>query len=234
MVDLSSLFAFIMNATMIEKLLQKDIDDMATANEKFVVVLHTDEGTTEVEVRPGELILDAVASALKRHKARFTVSYGGNDVQDGSFTDQGMGPGARLDICMFPSVFSKDGVEAIAADIVKLNPQTNVGKLLRNAKFDTNGVLQEWYLNDNQIATLPESFGNLQVGGDLYLSDNQIATLPESFGNLQVGGDLNLFRNQIATLPESFGNLQVGGTLYLNDNQIATLPESFGNLQVLL
>lgn len=57
MVDLSSLFAFIMNATMIEKLLQKDIDDMATANEKFAVVLHTDEGTTEVEVRPGELIL---------------------------------------------------------------------------------------------------------------------------------------------------------------------------------
>ena len=57
MVDLSSLFAFIMNATMIEKLLQKDIDDMATANEKFAVVFHTDEGTTEVEVRPGELIL---------------------------------------------------------------------------------------------------------------------------------------------------------------------------------
>jgi len=37
-----------------------------------------------------------------------------------------MGPGARLDICMFPSVFSKDGVEAIAADIVKLNPQVKL------------------------------------------------------------------------------------------------------------
>ena len=44
-----------MNATMIDKILQND--DVATANEKFFVVMHTDEGTADIEVRPGELIL---------------------------------------------------------------------------------------------------------------------------------------------------------------------------------
>ena len=37
-----------------------------------------------------------------------------------------MGPGARVDICMSPYVFSKEGVEAVAADIVELNPQVEI------------------------------------------------------------------------------------------------------------
>ena len=57
MPSLGSLLAMIMNVTMIEKLLQKDIDDVATANTKFCVVLHSEQGPVEVEVRPGEPIL---------------------------------------------------------------------------------------------------------------------------------------------------------------------------------
>ena len=46
-----------MNVTMMEKLLQKDIDDGATADTTFGVGLHSEEGPVEVEVRPGEPIL---------------------------------------------------------------------------------------------------------------------------------------------------------------------------------
>jgi len=38
----------IMNDTMTEKLLQKDIDDVATASTKFGVVLHSEQGPVEV------------------------------------------------------------------------------------------------------------------------------------------------------------------------------------------
>ena len=54
---LGSLLAIIMNFTMMEKRLQKDIDDIDTANTKFNVVLRSEEGPVEVEVHPGELIL---------------------------------------------------------------------------------------------------------------------------------------------------------------------------------
>ena len=50
---LGSLLDIIMNVTMTESLLQKDIDDVDTANTKFTVVLHSEEGPVEVEVHPG-------------------------------------------------------------------------------------------------------------------------------------------------------------------------------------
>ena len=43
-------------------------------------------------------------------------------------------------------------------------------------------------LSNNQLTTLPESFGSLTVGGDLSLSSNQLTALPESFGSLTVDG----------------------------------------------
>ena len=57
---LGSLLAIIMNFTMMEKRLQKDIDDIDTANTKFNVVLRSEEGPVEVEVHPGELIFGLV------------------------------------------------------------------------------------------------------------------------------------------------------------------------------
>ena len=48
MPSLGSLLAMIMNDTMTEKLLQKDIDDIATASTKFGVVLHSEQGPVEV------------------------------------------------------------------------------------------------------------------------------------------------------------------------------------------
>ena len=93
-------------------------------------------------------------------------------------------------------------------------------------------VENDLFLDDNKLTSLPESFGNLKVGGNLYLSYNNLTSLPESFGKLRVGGNLSLGRNNLTSLPESFGNLKVGGGLGLSNNNLTSLPESFGNLKI--
>ena len=72
----------------------------------------------------------------------------------------------------------------------------------------------------------------VEVKGDLRLESNNLASLPESFGNLKIGRDLFLNYNKLTTLPESFGNLKIGGRLLLCHNELTSLPESFGNLKM--
>jgi len=87
-------------------------------------------------------------------------------------------------------------------------------------------------LDDNELTSLPESFGNLKIGGGLRLNNNNLTSLPESFGNLKVGGDLSLDGNNLTSLPESFCNIKIGGDLRLYGNEFTSLPESFGNLKI--
>jgi len=88
------------------------------------------------------------------------------------------------------------------------------------------------WLDNNNLTSLPESFGNLKIGGTLHLGYNKLTSLPESFGNLKIGGDLWLNHNKLTSLPESFGNLKIVGSLGLYNNKLESLPESFGNLKV--
>jgi hypothetical protein len=54
-----------------------------------------------------------------------------------------MSPGARLNISV-STVCSKDIVEAVAVDIVDLNPHLNLEHLMRQARFDQDGALKSW------------------------------------------------------------------------------------------
>ena len=83
-----------------------------------------------------------------------------------------------------------------------------------------------------EFTSLPESFGNLKIGGCLILGNNNLTSLPESFGNLKIGSDLMLTKNELTSLPESFGNLKINGNLFLHSNELTSLPESFGNLKI--
>ena len=97
-----------------------------------------------------------------------------------------------------------------------------------NLKINGAGL----WLRDNNLTSLPESFGNLKIRGSLWLGENNLTSLPESFGNLKIGGGLYLNHNNLTSLPESFGNLMINGTLSLGYNKLASLPESFGNLKI--
>ena len=86
-------------------------------------------------------------------------------------------------------------------------------------------------MSSNQLASLPEGFGSLTVGGDLYLDDNRLASLPEGFGSLTVGGEVHLYSNPIAAElhPRSF----VGLTLVLekddSSDELGYNPLRYGN-----
>ena len=91
----------------------------------------------------------------------------------------------------------------------RLNPHLTVEVLMAGMTFELDGcTLQSWNLYAKGLTTLPDSIGDLTVGGNLYLNENQLTTLPESFGSLTVGGDLCLCRNQLITLPRSFPNVE--------------------------
>ena len=90
----------------------------------------------------------------------------------------------------------KATVEEVVAEMIELNPHLRREGLMRGV----GGV-------DPKDAS--------RVKGDVRWSNNGIAVLPESIGDLTVGGHLNLHYNNLATLPASFGSLTVDGGLLL-------------------
>ncbi|MGB7128754.1 MAG: leucine-rich repeat domain-containing protein, partial [Candidatus Rhabdochlamydia sp.] len=58
---------------------------------------------------------------------------------------------------------------------------TSLPNIFNDPCFNKLKILK---LQNNQLETLPESFGNLQALQTLKLQNNQLETLPESFGNL--------------------------------------------------
>ena len=88
-----------------------------------------------------------------------------------------------------------------------------------------DGSLESWDLSYLGLREVPESFGRIEMTGNLWLDYNQLRSLPESFSNMRVGGNLWLNSNQLQSLPESFGNIRVGGSLALGGNQLGSLTD---------
>ena len=87
-------------------------------------------------------------------------------------------------------------------------------------------------LDNIGLTSLPASFGPIKVGENIDLSFNLLSSLPESFGSITVGPNLNLSQNQLSSLLDSFPLITVGGILDLSSNQLSSLPESFGSIKV--
>ena len=75
-----------------------------------------------------------------------------------------------------------------------------------------------------------ESFTSITSLQELYLADNQIVSVPNSIGQLKGLRVLNLARNQISTVPNELGNLSQITWISLSGNNIETLPSSFVSL----
>ena len=141
---------------------------------------------------------------------------------------------------------AKATVEEVVAEIATLNPGVTREALMEDVEVDpedASRVKGDVRWSNNGIAVLPESIGDLTVGGTLHLAYNKLATLPASFGSLTVGGGLSLSDNNLATLPASFGNLKVGtkvggvlnlgpGVVFLGGNPVAASRPRFDGLDV--
>ena len=90
--------------------------------------------------------------------------------------------------------------------------------------------LKALYLGGNKLETLPESIGKLKNLYFLSLGINKLKSLPESIRNLTNLNSLELGENQLTTLPDWIGKLTNLQVLTLSENQLTTLPKSIGNL----
>ena len=77
------------------------------------------------------------------------------------------------------------------------------------------------------------SIGNFENLQELYLTENRLISIPESIGNLKSLKKINLSDNHIINLPNEIGYLINLRELYLNHNLIQVLPESISKLKKL-
>lgn len=85
----------------------------------------------------------------------------------------------------------------------------------------------------NQLASVPDSVGDLRLLYRLGLKDNQLVCLPSSLGRLSSLVELFLTGNQIQALPESLGGMVSLVKLQASFNQLQSLPASIQSLQKL-
>ena len=90
--------------------------------------------------------------------------------------------------------------------------------------------LQDLSLDGNQLTTLPKSLGQLTQLKWLSLFDNRLTAWPEWLGQWTQLQELNLGDHHRTSLPESLGQLTQLQDLSLDDNQLTSLPEPLGQL----
>jgi Leucine-rich repeat (LRR) protein len=126
----------------------------------------------------------------------------------------------------------------VLQDIIDVNESLN-GKepLILGTQSWGSGRLYLFSLSDNNLTTLPESFGNLSSLKELYLEYNQLTSIPESIGNLSSLEKLMLDSNTQLTgeIPSWIGNLETLTHLGLSNNQLTgQIPVEIGNLTNLI
>ena len=198
------------------------------------LILVLPSGERSITILEEKEVIEEVAIALGANPEAITVSFTDNVIGRGLTTkDCGIVDGSRLSVTIENYIRTAEEFRHVVEKIVEQNQGLgfNVEQLMGCVTFKDDKIFDINFYSKN-IEILPESFGNIEVGGNLELNFNKLKILPESFGNIKVGGNLELDFNKLTILPESFGNIKVGGHLYLSDNQLRTLPESFENITV--
>jgi len=108
-----------------------------------------------------------------------------------------------------------------------LRDAKNVGSLaaLRSCK-----ALRTLDLSSAHLSTVPEDVCAAVGLEQLYLVDNGISSLPPALGDLAALQYLNLDRNQLTALPAEMGKLGELRWLRLNENKLAELPADLAKL----
>ncbi len=94
--------------------------------------------------------------------------------------------------------------------------------------------LQELYLSDEELTSLPPEIGHLIGLKRLWLHNNQLRSLPPSIGGMVNLLSLDLTHNKLTSLPTSVGGLTSLQYLLLEHNQLTSLPPDIGRLTGLM
>lgn len=115
--------------------------------------------------------------------------------------------------------------EAVDAQLAKHSLNLSNKSITDLTGFDAEHVpqlreLQELYLQDNKIKTIPDSFKELKKVQKLDLSNNQITEVPAWIDELSELKSINLGDNEISTLPSTISKLGQLDNLWAYNNPL--------------
>lgn len=83
------------------------------------------------------------------------------------------------------------------------------------------------------LASLPDSWGNIESIGSEAFSDSKITAVPDSWGKIENIGDEAFYNSQLTALPKSWGNVSSLGTRSFGGNKITALEAPWGKITAL-
>lgn len=86
---------------------------------------------------------------------------------------------------------------------------------------------------DSKITALPDSWGKVKTIKDEAFRDSQLTALPKSWGNVSSLGTRSFMGNKITALEAPWGKITELPYQVFSDNQIASLPASWGNIKTI-
>lgn len=116
--------------------------------------------------------------------------------------------------------------EHIIAGQIYLSP---IAYITRLAQANATSILI--FNQEDYVATLPESVGDIASLESLRVVNNPVTVLPDSIGNLVSLKDLTVQNTKLRTLPQTIGANTALTNISLQGNRITKLPDAFGSLQ---
>lgn len=83
------------------------------------------------------------------------------------------------------------------------------------------------------LASLPDSWGNIESIGSEAFSDSKITAVPDSWGKIENIQDEAFYNSQLTALPKSWGNVSSLGTRSFGGNKITALEAPWGKITAL-
>ena len=93
--------------------------------------------------------------------------------------------------------------------------------------------LQELYVSDTSITTLPASIGKLRNLQSIYLYNNRITSLPSSIGDLTQLRTLNVYEPRLYSIPSSMENMFCLQNLTISSDVLTAVPDAIGKISSL-